>query len=328
MRTDQDSNDGNDGKNCRDGEAQTRGGWEKILRKAGIKITHPRKKVVAVLAGADRCLTPEEIHGALVQQAGMSGDPGAGLTSVYRTLNLLTEMGLVRCRELPGEPCRYDLAPQDHRNRIEAVCRRCYRTFCPDEDPGTEGLLNKLHGRLEDLSGFRLQPETLTVYGICSECSRQIRDINIIKRTKNNINKDKEFFMKVALATENSQVAPHFGRCSQYTMADIEGGRIVKKETVENPGHAPGKIPEYLDSLGAKVIVAGGMGRRAQTIFESKGIDWVLGVTGPVDQALEALCAGKLEGGESLCSELGSGESRGDGSHHGSPHGSDHGSCH
>ncbi len=281
--------------------------WEKVLRRTGIRVTLPRRRIVEALAGTNRCLTPEEIHGILVKRAGEGGGTGAGLTSVYRTLNLLAEMGLVRCRELPGEPSRYDLAPQDHRNRIEAVCRRCHRKFSPDEDPVTDVLLNKLHSRLEDLSGYRLQPETLTVYGICTGCSRKMR----VQKNMGNKN-GKEKSMKIAIATENGQVAPHFGRCPQYTLADLENGRVTAKELVENPGHAPGRIPEFLDSLDAKVIVAGGMGRRAQTIFEEKGIDWILGVTGSVDTALDDLCQGKLEGGESLCTENG----RGDGHSH------------
>ncbi len=130
--------------------------------------------------------------------------------------------------------------------------------------------------------------------------------------------------MRIAVATENGSVAEHFGRCRSYTLVDIENGEEVKRETVDNPGHEPGKIPRFLRDHGADVVIAGGMGRRAQMLFEQMGIEWVLGVTGPVDAAVEACRTDALEGSESLCSH---GEGHGDGQgpeHHHHDHGDRH----
>ena len=108
--------------------------------------------------------------------------------------------------------------------------------------------------------------------------------------------------MKVAISTDGDYVSAHFGRCPSFTIVEIEGEKVVGRELVENPGHQPAFLPQYLSDKGAICIIAGGMGRRAEVLFAEKGIDTLIGVTGRVDEVIEKLVSGKLEGGESLCS--------------------------
>jgi len=122
--------------------------------------------------------------------------------------------------------------------------------------------------------------------------------------------------MRLAIATENGAVAAHFGRCPLYTLVDIEDGHEVSRQTLENPGHEPGRIPAFLHEHGANVIVAGGMGRRAQELFDTMGIKQIVGTQGGVDTVVTGCIDGTLEGGESLCSH---GDGDGDG-HHGGHH--------
>jgi predicted Fe-Mo cluster-binding NifX family protein len=96
-------------------------------------------------------------------------------------------------------------------------------------------------------------------------------------------------------------VAAHFGRCEAYTLADIEDGQVVKSEIVANPGHEPGFLPGYLAERGVNCIVAGGMGPRAHGLFAERQIETIVGVSGSVAAALEALAKGELKGGESTC---------------------------
>jgi len=126
--------------------------------------------------------------------------------------------------------------------------------------------------------------------------------------------------MKVAIATDGNMVAGHFGRCQEYTTYQVEDGQVSGRMVVPNPGHEPGFLPRYLAGMGVKVIMAGGMGPRAQALFDEAGIQTVVGVTGPVDDVIRAFAAGQLQGGDSLCRH---GEGRGDG--HGSAH--DAGRC-
>ena len=118
--------------------------------------------------------------------------------------------------------------------------------------------------------------------------------------------------MKLAISTNNGKVAQHFGRCPQYTIVEIEDDQVKSKKVVDNPGHAPGALPKYLDSKDCDLIIAGGMGRRAQNFFKEFGIDWIIGVQGDVDQVIEDYINGSLESGESLCVR---GEGKGDGRH-------------
>ncbi|MFW5688375.1 MAG: NifB/NifX family molybdenum-iron cluster-binding protein [Spirochaetota bacterium] len=121
--------------------------------------------------------------------------------------------------------------------------------------------------------------------------------------------------MRLAIATEHGMVAAHFGRCPQYTLVDIEDGTETGRSVVDNPGHEPGRIPAFLHEHRANVVVAGGMGRRAQDLFAQMGIEQVVGAQGRVDDVVASCLNGTLEGGESLCSH---GESKGPG----------HGECH
>lgn len=107
--------------------------------------------------------------------------------------------------------------------------------------------------------------------------------------------------MKVAISTDGDYVSAHFGRCPSFTIADIEGETILSKEVVANPGHQPAFLPQFLSEKGVSCIIAGGMGRRAEALFAEKNIQILVGVTGRVDEVIEKLISGTLEGGETLC---------------------------
>ncbi len=106
---------------------------------------------------------------------------------------------------------------------------------------------------------------------------------------------------KVAVATDDGMVSPHFGHCKGYTVAVVDGGRLMDVEFVPNPGHEPGLLPRLLAIHGVQRVVAGGIGQRAQMLFAQSGIACITGVQGTVDGVLSALAAGTLAGGASLC---------------------------
>ena len=107
--------------------------------------------------------------------------------------------------------------------------------------------------------------------------------------------------MRIAISTDGDFVSPHFGRCPSFTIVDIENDKVAKKEVVDNPGHQPGFIPQFLHERGVNCIIAGGMGMRATGFFNELGIQAIVGVNGRIDEVIEKLQKGTLEGGESLC---------------------------
>ena len=107
--------------------------------------------------------------------------------------------------------------------------------------------------------------------------------------------------MKIAVSTENGYVSAHFGRCPAYTLVDIEDGRVVGRAEIPNPGHQPGFLPQYLSERGAGVIIAGGMGPRAQGLFAEKNIQTIIGIQGPIDEVIDKFLWQELESGQDLC---------------------------
>ena len=113
-------------------------------------------------------------------------------------------------------------------------------------------------------------------------------------------------------------VSAHFGRCPAYTLLVIEGQKVISRSEIPNPGHETGYIPNFLHDQGIDVIIAGGMGWRAQELFSQYKIKPILGVTGKIDDIVQQILAGTIQGGASTCSP-------GDGEGYGIPKKDGHG---
>ncbi len=108
---------------------------------------------------------------------------------------------------------------------------------------------------------------------------------------------------KIAVACEQTMVTEHFGHCENFMMFDTENGTIVKSESLPNPGHKPGFLPNYLGERGANVIISGGMGGGAVQIFNQRGIEVVTGARGSAEDAVKRYLAGELVSSGSVCHE-------------------------
>jgi predicted Fe-Mo cluster-binding NifX family protein len=109
--------------------------------------------------------------------------------------------------------------------------------------------------------------------------------------------------MKIAVSTDNDQVSAHFGRCQLYTIFEIEDNKIINKNAVETPGHQPGMLPKFLHEKGVNLVICGGMGPKAQNLFAELGIEPIIGISGKVDEVVQGYLTGKLQSGESLCTQ-------------------------
>ncbi|MBC2725047.1 NifB/NifX family molybdenum-iron cluster-binding protein [Desulfosporosinus sp.] len=109
--------------------------------------------------------------------------------------------------------------------------------------------------------------------------------------------------MKIAVASDNGIVTEHFGHCQSFSIFETQNNQIVKSDIIANPGHKPGFLPNFLNDLGVKVIILGGMGGGAIQLFNEKGIEVITGAKGLSRAAAELYSQGKLKTTGSVCQE-------------------------
>ncbi|MDD3839510.1 MAG: NifB/NifX family molybdenum-iron cluster-binding protein [Clostridia bacterium] len=109
--------------------------------------------------------------------------------------------------------------------------------------------------------------------------------------------------MNIAIAVKDGKVAQHFGHCDAFKVFDIERGNIVGTKILQNPGHKPGFLPNFLGDKGIDCIISGGMGASALEIFRQRGIDVITGACGDVDDVANGYIKGALKPGENVCHE-------------------------
>jgi len=110
--------------------------------------------------------------------------------------------------------------------------------------------------------------------------------------------------MKYAVPVSGGIMSPHFGHCKQFALFDVEEQKkeIINKEFITSPEHQPGLLPRWLAEKGVSVVIAGGMGPRAQDIFHQNGISVVLGaMESDVEKAVLSHINGTLAIGDNVC---------------------------
>ena len=110
--------------------------------------------------------------------------------------------------------------------------------------------------------------------------------------------------MKIAIPVAEGRLSAHFGHCEEFVIleADEDGRKVLKKTVHQAPPHQPGLLPQWLHERGADVIIADGMGQRAQQLFAQNGITVVMGAPAESPEHLAtAYLNGTLETGDNLC---------------------------
>ena len=108
--------------------------------------------------------------------------------------------------------------------------------------------------------------------------------------------------VKIAVPVAGGQLCQHFGHCQEFAVITVENGTIRRSELLEPPPHEPGALPRWLHEQGVSVVIAGGMGRRAQAFFEEFGIEVVVGAQpGEPQRVAQAYVEGALETGANVC---------------------------
>jgi len=110
--------------------------------------------------------------------------------------------------------------------------------------------------------------------------------------------------MKIAIPTEAGCVSMHFGHCREFIVYEVDeaNNTIIDSTAHSPPAHEPGVLPQWLHELGATVIITGGMGPRAQQLFNQNGVSVVLGAPAEApEQVAAAYLKGTLKSGENVC---------------------------
>jgi len=110
--------------------------------------------------------------------------------------------------------------------------------------------------------------------------------------------------MRYAVPVSDGVIAAHFGHCGQFALIDVDEQKkeVLRKEIVASPGHQPGLLPEWLAEQGVSVVIAGGMGSRAQALFQQSHIQVVIGASGDdPEKVVLGHIRGTLVTGDNIC---------------------------
>ncbi len=143
-----------------------------LLKARGLKTTKQRLIILEALAGRPQeHLTAEEIYDIVKEEW-----PNIGLATVYRNIQLLSDMHLIDKLNLGDGYVRYEIAdPREEsgHHHHHMICLSCGKVLAFGED-----LLDGLEEKIRETTGFVVSDHELKFYGYCRECEQ--------KRTENN----------------------------------------------------------------------------------------------------------------------------------------------
>jgi Fur family ferric uptake transcriptional regulator len=129
------------------------------LRKAGLKVTLPRIKILQLLdSSAEHHMSAEDIYRALIE---MGED--VGLATVYRVLTQLEAAGLVKRLYFEGGQSVFELNQGDHHDHL--VCVKCGKV-----EEFVDLVIEKQQKEIANRAGFQMTDHSLNIYGICNGC--------------------------------------------------------------------------------------------------------------------------------------------------------------
>ncbi|MDY7040215.1 MAG: Fur family transcriptional regulator [Chloroflexota bacterium] len=136
--------------------------WEQQLTNAGCRITGPRRAIMQVFMRSDLPLSPQEIL-----ERAQTTYHKLGLVTVYRTLNLLMKLNLIRRVHRDNGCHGYVATSPGHCHAL--ICRHCGRAV---EFPGEDDL-HVLIERVEARTGYRVDDHLLQLHGLCAACQKR-----------------------------------------------------------------------------------------------------------------------------------------------------------
>jgi Fur family ferric uptake transcriptional regulator len=145
------------------------GWWHGKFRDCGYRMTGPRQAILEVLHARDDHPSAEDIYLQVVQN-----HPNIGLTTVYRTLELLVQMGMVSKFDFGDKRSRYELeeGPEEKRHHHHLVCTSCHRVIDYTDFIDAElEFLRLTETGLSKKFAFKITNHMVRFYGLCDKCS-------------------------------------------------------------------------------------------------------------------------------------------------------------
>lgn len=131
------------------------------LKKAGLKVTLPRIKILEILEGAkDHHMSAEDIYRYL----GQAGEE-IGLATVYRVLTQFEEAGLVIRHNFEGGQSVFELDHGRHHDHL--VCVKCGHV-----EEFVDEVIEKRQQEIAKKAGYTITDHSLNIYGVCAKCQR------------------------------------------------------------------------------------------------------------------------------------------------------------
>ena len=130
------------------------------LKKLGYRLTPQRLMIVAAIENSDEHISAEEIYSQVIDKY-----PNVNISTIYRTLELLEQLGLVTETDLGGGRVRYHPADKGHHHHL--ICQECGAVIDLDES-----VLSPLKDALRRKYEFIADLRHLGIFGRCVKCRR------------------------------------------------------------------------------------------------------------------------------------------------------------
>lgn len=138
-----------------------------LLKKNGLKVTTQRIAILEVLQNRPGChLTAEEIYDCVKEE-----HADIGLATVYRTVQLMSELNVIDRFRLDDGYVRYEIGKMEaekthHHHHL--VCLNCGTVFAFEDD-----MLESLEGKIQESMGFSVVDHEVKLFGYCEGCQKK-----------------------------------------------------------------------------------------------------------------------------------------------------------
>jgi Fur family transcriptional regulator, ferric uptake regulator len=142
--------------------------WGNKLKGFGIRLTVAREAILEVLSSTDKHVSAEDIYMTVHER-----HPAIGLTTIYRTLELLEQTGIINKFDFGHGRAKYELSEKfsEKHHHHHLICKRCRKIVDYADFPEEERhYLEKTEAGLQKKYGFDIENHIIHFYGICPEC--------------------------------------------------------------------------------------------------------------------------------------------------------------